>query len=91
MAKLTKEELISKIKDSEIDNEIKISLLEDVADSFEDNTSEWEAKYKDLEEKYIARFTEKTEDKSEETETEEPKEDESEEMEEKEVIDIQEI
>ena len=90
MAKLTKEELISKIKDSEMDNEIKISLLEDVTDSFEeDKTSEWEAKYKDLEEKYIARFTEKTEEK-EETETEEPKE-EYEEMEEKEVIDIQEI
>lgn len=89
MAKLTKEELITKVKDSEMDNEIKISLLEDIADSFEDNTSEWEAKYKDLEEKYIARFTEKTEDKAEE-----PKEDESEEseeMEEKEVIDIQEI
>ena len=64
MAKLTKEELISKIKDSEMDNEIKISLLEDVTDSFEeDKTSEWEAKYKDLEEKYIARFTEKTEEK----------------------------
>ena len=53
--KLSKDELISKINGLEIDDEVKISLLEDVTDSMEvaeevDNTEleEVKAKYEDL-------------------------------------------
>ena len=89
--KLSKEELIAKINESEISDEIKISLMEDVTDSFEaapeQDNSEYEelkAKYDELVEKYKARFLEGEEVK------EEVKEDE-EEPKEEEVIDIKEI
>lgn len=89
MAKLTKEELISKIKDSDIEDEMKIELLEDITDSFEieDRSSELEemtAKYEDLKSKYIARFETVTEEK-------EPEESKDEEIKEEEVIDVKEI
>lgn len=61
--KLSKDELISKINGLEIDDEIKISLLEDVTDSMEvaeevDNTEleEVKAKYEELKTKYKERF-----------------------------------
>ena len=61
--KLSKDELISKINSLEIDDETKISLLEDVTDSMEvaeevDNTEleELKAKYEELKTKYKERF-----------------------------------
>lgn len=61
--KLSKDELISKINGLEIDDEVKISLLEDVTDSMEvaeevDNTEleELKAKYEELKTKYKERF-----------------------------------
>ena len=89
--KLSKDELISKINGLEIDDEVKISLLEDVTDSMEatpvvDNTEleEVKAKYDELMTKYKERFL-KGEEK------EDDKKDEVDEMEEKEVIDVKEI
>lgn len=61
--KLSKDELISKINGLEIDDEIKISLLEDITDSMEvapeaDNSEleEVKAKYEELKAKYKERF-----------------------------------
>ena len=61
--KLSKDELISKINGLEIDDETKISLLEDVTDSMEvapevDNSEleEVKAKYEELKAKYKERF-----------------------------------
>ena len=51
MAKFTKEELSSRINDLEIDEALKISLIEDITDSIEDPDS----KYHDLEEKYASK------------------------------------
>ena len=93
--KLSKEELIAKINESDISDEIKISLMEDVTDSFEvlpeQDNSEYEelkAKYDELVEKYKARFLEG--DEKEEVK-EEVKEESDEEPKEEEVIDIKEI
>ena len=82
MAKMSKEELISKINGLEIDDNAKIELMEDVTDSFEvsetDNTEleEVKTKYEELKTKYKERFL-KGDDKKEE--------------EEKEVVDVKEI
>ena len=60
--KLSKEELISKINGLEIDDNVKIELMEDVTDSFEvsetDNTEleEVKTKYEELKTKYKERF-----------------------------------
>lgn len=84
--KMSKDELISKINNLEIDDNIKIELLEDVTDSMEvDNTEleEIKSKYEELKKNYIERFL-----KGDETKTEEVTEDEEEE---KEVIDVTEI
>lgn len=59
--KLTKEELIAKVQGSEVNDELKISLLEDISDSFEtiDRSKFVEVeKYDELKDKYIKRFTE---------------------------------
>ena len=59
--KLTKEELIEKIQGSEVADDVKISLLEDVSDSFEtiDKSKFIEVeKYDELKDKYIKRFSE---------------------------------
>lgn len=92
--KLSKEELISKINGLEIDDEVKIGLLEDVTDSMEvapevDNTEleEIKTKYEELKTKYKERFLKGDETKEEEKE--EKKDDE--ELEEKEIIDVKEI
>lgn len=91
MAKMSKEELISKINGLEIDDSVKIELMEDVTDSFEvaepDTTEndELKTKYEELLTKYKERFLSNTEEKEE-------KEDEEDDgLEEKEVIDIKEI
>lgn len=93
MAKLTKEELIEKINNAEIDEEFKISLMEDVTDSFDSDDEvvtkeEFESitnKYEELLTKYKERFL----DSKEEVKEEDKKEDD--EYEEKEVIDVKEI
>ena len=51
MAKFTKEELSTRINDLEIDEKVKMSLIEDITDSIIDPDS----KYHDLEEKYSAK------------------------------------
>lgn len=92
--KLSKEELKVKINDLGIDDEMKISLLEDIEDSMdvaEDNSEkvdktaydELEIKYKELVEKYKERFL-----KGEEAPEEEKDE---EELKEEEIIDVKEI
>lgn len=88
MAKLSKEELLTKVEATGMSEEEKISFMEDITDSFsEPDTSEIDnlkSEIDDLRAKYKARFLSKEDIK------EEPKE-ESKEMEEKEVIDIKDI
>ena len=96
--KLSKEELKNKVNDLVKDNDVAISLLEDIEDSMEvegvDTSAvdelqakleETQAKLNDLQEKYKQRFL--SGEKAEEKEPEEK----AEELEEKEVIDIKEI
>lgn len=77
MMKLSKEELKQKINDLAVDDDVKITLLEDVEDSFEteDNSEELTAlqtKYEELKEKYKSRFLNgKEEDKKEDDKKEE--------------------
>lgn len=93
--KLSKEELSAKINDLDIDEEIKVSLMEDIADSIEggveteDNgeLEELKIKYESLREKYKERFL-KGNDETEEKEDEEKDDDE---LKEEEVIDVKEI
>lgn len=93
--KLSKEDLVKKVNDKVMDEDVKIELMEDITDSFEENTTnedtqritELEEKYKILQEKYKERFL-KGEEKKEDEDKE--KED-DEELEEKEVIDVKEI
>ena len=91
--KLSKDDLIQKINDKVMDEDVKIELMEDITDSFEEDSTneedtqrikELEEKYKTLQEKYKERFLQGTEIKKEEK-----KEDDG--LEEKEVIDIKEI
>ena len=97
MSKYSAEELSARVNDLELDDEVKISLMEDITDSLtpEENAeldsikAELEslrAEYDSLKEKYKARFLSAAEVKEEEK----PVEDE-EEFEEKEVIDVKEI
>lgn len=91
--KLSKEELSAKINDLAIDDEIKISLLEDIADSIDGNVieengelEELKIKYEALKEKYKERFL-----KAEDVEEKKEDETEDEELKEEEVIDVKEI
>ncbi len=94
--KLSKEELSAKINELDIDEEVKISLLEDIADSVDVETEpqengeleELKIKYESLRERYKERFL-KGSDETEEKEDEEEKEDD--ELKEEEVIDVKEI
>ena len=95
--KLTKEELIKKISEKIDDDELKMELLEDVADSVDvaeevtvsedemkelsNKLEELSWKYEDLKTKYIERFLGGSEEVEEEKETEEKDE----------VIDVKEI
>lgn len=96
MAKYSAEELSARINDLELDDDVKISLMEDITDSLtpEENAEldsiraeleSLKAEYDSLKEKYKARFLSATEEVKEEV----PVEDE--EFEEKEVIDVKEI
>ena len=98
--KMSKDDLIKKINDKVMDEDVKIELMEDITDSFEEgSTSEedtqrieeleekyktLEEKYKTLQEKYKERFLQGTEIKKEEKNEDDG-------LEEKEVIDIKEI
>lgn len=96
MAKLSKDELIAKINEKVMDEDVSIELIEDITDSMEvtEDTStedkqrieELETKLKEFKTKYKERFLKGKEDKEDEKED---KEDEG--LEEKEVIDIKEI
>ena len=89
--KLSKEELSAKINDLDIDEEIKVSLMEDIADSIEGSVEtedngeleELKIKYESLREKYKERFLKGSD------ETEEKEDDD--ELKEEEVIDVKEI
>lgn len=75
--KLSKDDLISKINEKVMDEDVKIELMEDITDSVEAEGStneedkqrieELETKYKDLQEKYKERFL-KSDNKDNETE-----------------------
>lgn len=91
--KLSKDDLIKKINDKVMDEDVKIELMEDITDSFKEGSTseedtqritELEEKYKTLQEKYKERFLQGEEKKDEEKEDDE-------ELEEKEVVDIKEI
>ena len=94
--KLSKEELKKRIDEVIEDDELKISLLEDIEDSFEvsDETEKVEksaydevvTKYEELKTKYKERFLDGDEDTKEESEEEK-----DEELEEEKVIDVKEI
>ena len=92
--KLSKEELLAKINEKVMDEDVKIELLEDITDSFDvseepqedERVKELEEKYSALMEKYKERFL-----KGEEKEEVEDEEDEDEEVKEEEVIDVKEI
>ncbi len=94
MAKFSAEELSARINDLELDDEVKISLMEDITDSITPEESEelktlksemedLKGKYEDVKAKYKERFYTATD-----TDT---KEKYNEELDEKEVIDIREI
>lgn len=95
MAKYSAEELSSRINGLDIDEDVKISLMEDITDSISQEESEElqglqaeidrvKGELVDLKEKYKARFMSAVE-------TEEVKEDETGEYKETEVIDVKEI
>lgn len=85
--KKEKTEILKVINDSEIADDLKISLMEDIEDSWTDETGDGEdykAKYEELSKKYKERFFDaKVDKKEEEKDTEEEKE--------KEIIDVKEI
>ena len=87
--KLTKEELLQKINDADISNELKVELMEDISDSLEIENVDLSGyvekeKYDELLEKYKSRFLEGSA-------KEEPEKEEVEELKEEEVIDVKEI
>ena len=91
--KMSKEDLIAKVNDKVMDEDVKIELMEDITDSFAENETneedkkrveELEEKYNTLQEKYKQRFLQ-----GKEVEVE--KEDEDDGLEEKKVIDVKEI
>ena len=95
MAKYSAEELSSRINELELDDEVKISLMEDITDSVSPDESEElasvraelekaKADYEELKEKYKARFLKAVE-------SEEKEEVKDEDLEEKEVIDVKEL
>ena len=80
--KLSKDELLAKINEKVMDEDVKIELIEDVTDSFEIDDSnsneeyeqritELEDKYKNLQEKYKERFLNKVDEKEDDEEKEE--------------------
>ena len=97
--KLSKEELINKINEKVLDEDVKIELMEDITDSFEseeieNNSEEYENKLQEFEDKYTILQNKYKERFLQGTKTEkESKEEDDEEIgvDKKEVIDIKEI
>lgn len=96
MAKLSKDELVQKINEKVMDEDVKIELIEDVTDSLNENETneedkqridELETKYKVLQTKYKERFLKANDVDDKENK----KEEKSDELDEKEVVDIKEI
>lgn len=96
MAKLSKEELIKKVSEKVMDEDVSIELMEDITDSFDTETvdtssedkariEELETKLKEIKDKYKERFLKGSDEKEDIDESEDT------EMKEKEVIDIKEI
>lgn len=96
MAKLSKEELIKKVSEKVMDEDVSIELMEDITDSFDTETvdtssedkariEELETKLKEIKDKYKERFLKGSDEKEDIEESEDT------EMKEKEVIDIKEI
>lgn len=96
MAKLSKEELIKKVSEKVMDEDVSIELMEDITDSFNTETvdtssedkariEELETKLKEIKDKYKERFLKGSDEKEDIDESEDT------EMKEKEVIDIKEI
>lgn len=96
MAKFSAEELSERVNGLEIDDELKIALMEDITDSVSPSESEelanlkaeledLKVKYEDVKAKYKERFLKAVESDDKEDEKED------EELEEKEVIDITDI
>lgn len=95
MAKYSAEELSSRVNELDLDDDIKISLMEDITDSVSPDESEElagikseleksKADYEELKEKYKARFLKAVE-------SDEKEEVKDEDLEEKEVIDVKEL
>ena len=93
MAKYSAEELSSRVNELELDDDVKISLMEDITDSVSPAESEElagiraelekaKADYEELKEKYKARFLKAVESDEEKVEDD---------LEEKEVIDVKEL
>lgn len=97
--KLSKEDLITKVNEKVMDEDVKIELMEDITDSFDDtgaenNSEEYENRIKEMEDKYNILQTKYKERFLQGNKTdEEEKEDEEDEIgvNKKEVIDIKEI
>ena len=96
MAKYSAEDLSSRINELELDDDVKISLMEDITDSVSPDESEElaqikseleksKADYEELKDKYKARFLSAVKEDEEKDEVKD------EDLEEKEVIDIKEI
>ena len=96
MAKYSAEELSSRVNELELDDDVKISLMEDITDSISPDESEElasikseleksKADYEELKEKYKARFLKAVEDEEVKDEVKD------EDLEEKEVIDVKEL
>lgn len=94
--KLSRDDLIAKVNEKVMDEDVKIELMEDITDSFagetesEDNNErvkELEEKLRVMTEKYKERFLKGDEEKKEVAEEKEV----DEEMKEEEIIDVKEI
>lgn len=92
--KRTKEELTNSVNSLDIDEDVKIALIEDIADSFVESSGvsqeeydELDSKYNELRQKYKDRFLGVADEKKESPE----EKNEDEEIKEEEVIDIKEI
>ena len=90
--KLSKDDLKQKINDLSVDDDVKITLLEDVEDSFEtsedngEELTELQTKYDELKEKYKNRFLTGKDEKKDEEEKKEDGLDEQKIVEEKDIF-----
>ena len=99
MAKLSREDLIKKVSEKIEDSDLQIELMEDISDSFEEDSNsvskedfdKLTSDYNDLKEKYKSRFLEVKEEKEDKKEDKKEESESEEELEEKEVINIEEI